>query len=684
MKPVTDPEILRQLGRPVADPAIIAQLEGGEPESSAQGDAPSVFGIPLYNTDSLGSQAKRLGRNVAQVASAGLEGVASLGDIAISPITSLLNRVGVETVPMAQTLASGADALGVPEPANAAERVMEDAGRVVGPALATMGTGGLLSGLSNAGARNVGTALAANPGTQLASAASAGAAGGVARESGAGPLGQFGAALAGGLAVPAAQALASRGQGIAQAITGSADDSVDDLLRQRGISTGNMTLAARDSLRKQVSEAMRVGDVDDAALRRMADYAQVGATPTRGSISLDPAQITRERNLAKIGINSGDARLQQLGQLQRQNDLKLTEALNRLGADTGDDAVAAGKRIISALKAADEPRKQAVDMAYKAVRDSQGRYANLDVPAFSRLANDALDEGQLGYFLPKEARNILNDISAGKTPFNVNTAQQLDSTLSGLSHDMFRQGNSRAATAVNAVRGALHKAPIDSSAGADAMRLYKDASRLAAERFSWIERNPALKAALDDMAPDKFVQTFITGSGSKANVRDVAALANDLSKSPEAFQQARTQIAQFLKSKALGGADDELGNFSPSAYRRAINSIGDRKLGMFFNKDEVRQLRAIGRVATYEKFQPTGSAVNNSNTAGAAIGRLLDVIPFGRVALADPARSFAQNRAAKQALSPSLLSPQSRQGVTRDLVPYSVYASGLLGQGTNE
>ena len=46
----------------------------------------------------------------------------------------------------------------------------------------------------------------------------------------------------------------------------------------------------------------------------------------------------------------------------------------------------------------------------------------------------------------------------------------------------------------------------------------------------------------------------------------------------------------------------------------------------------------------YEQIQPSGSAVNNSNTAAMAIGRLFDGIlqkvPFGEAAIAGPAKNI--------------------------------------------
>ena len=47
---------------------------------------------------------------------------------------------------------------------------------------------------------------------------------------------------------------------------------------------------------------------------------------------------------------------------------------------------------------------------------------------------------------------------------------------------------------------------------------------------------------------------------------------------------------------------------------------------MFFSKDEIAELDALQRVASYEKFRPTGAAVNESNTAATLLGRGIDAI----------------------------------------------------------
>jgi hypothetical protein len=95
---------------------------------------------------------------------------------------------------------------------------------------------------------------------------------------------------------------------------------------------------------------------------------------------------------------------------------------------------------------------------------------------------------------------------------------------------------------------------------------------------------------------------------------------------------------------------------------------------MFFNKDEFAMMKAVGRVASYEKFQPTGSAVNNSNSASAFAGfleriassPLVSRIPFGGMALKEPAQQWAAQIQARQATSPlsALMNQQPRQKST--------------------
>lgn len=628
---------------------------------------PEGFGAKLQ------TEIESVPRQLGLAARAGIEGPMEIAGIFTNPIAYGLNKTLGTEIPYAkQTADSIANMLGLPVPETTQEKVVNQASKfmtgVGGQAAlankAAQGSSGVAKGLLSG--------LGANPGTQVAGVGAAGSASEYVKETGGGPAAQLTASLAGGLGGSASVGLANgiknqlsnylrafkaNKQGFQRGL-----DSLEAIIERNGVKLGDLPVDIRNTLSKELNLALETGkEVDDAVIRRLSDYALTGTTPRAGRVSLDPAAITQERNLEKLGINSVDKRLQELGQISRRNDQQLTTILNDMGAGQADDALTAGAKLTTSLKAIDTPRKEAVTAAYNAVKDSQGRTAKLDTKWFSERANSALDKEMLGSSLPGPTRNMLNDVSAGKTPLNVNTMMQIDKRLSNQISEAFRKGEREAGTAIRVVRDALNETPILSGQGEATKALYKEAQSLAAKRFAAIRSNPMMQAALDEKAPDKFVQSYIIGTGEKASARNVKALADELLDSdPQGFQVVRQQIMSFLKGKALSGAADETGNFSHTAYNRAINSIGDSKLRAFFSDNEVSMMKAVGRVASYEKFQPTGSAVNNSNTASALGGLLERVassplagnIPFGDAAIRIPLGNMLNSRQANQAMNP--------------------------------
>ena len=104
---------------------------------------------------------------------------------------------------------------------------------------------------------------------------------------------------------------------------------------------------ARQSLRAQMQDALRAGqELDPAAVRRLAEFQIIGATPTRGMVTQDPVRITQEMNLAQDGANAGDDGLQGLARVQNQNNTRLINVMNEAGANRGDAPAAAGQRAI--------------------------------------------------------------------------------------------------------------------------------------------------------------------------------------------------------------------------------------------------------------------------------------------------------------------------------------------------
>lgn len=620
--------------------APMADAEQAEPEQA-----------PLL--DRLGRQAGLTGRHI-------IEGGAKAVGLVSDPIAAALNMGGANASSAGDVGTYIADSVGLPKPENATERVVGDASQML------VGTGGIVKTAASQAGRAASPAIksmltttASNPGLQASSAVGAGTAGGIARENDLGPTGQFISSVAGGVAAPVGVA-GVRGSvnTIKNFLNKPKPQDIDKVINQAGINMSDLADDVQASLRKDVETALNLGKpLNPDAVRRLADYRAVNATPTRGSLTLKPADVTRDRNMAKMSANSSDPAAQTLSNVANENNKQLIGGLNTMGAETSDDVITAGNKVINSLKTRDDQAKAIIDGLYKQARGTGGRSALIDPHAFTQKANDLLDDSLLGGKLPADVRNKINSIAQGKTPLTVDVAEQLKTNIAALQ---------RASTdpaerlALGHIRSALDDAPLLEGQGKAAINAFNKAREANRTYMQMVEKTPALKAVRDGIEPDKFVQTFIVGNGSKSNVADVAALKKAVAGDAEATQVIRDQIIAHLKNKAVGGNADEVANFSASAYNKALRDIGDMKLSMFFNKKDLEQLQVIGRVASYEKFQPTGSAVNNSNTAAATITGLLDrvanspllrKIPLGGEVLANPAKNVSVGIGARNSLN---------------------------------
>jgi len=640
---------------------------------------------------------RQLARQVGLTARYALEGPAQAAQVFTEPVAGLMRWAGIPTRPLGEIASGAADAIGLPKPETSLERVVGDAARLLA------GTGGVL-GASRAIAQlpgmvgTVGAGMAANPTAQLTSATGAGVMGGLSREGGGNDMQQAGAALIGGVAggmVPgAANAAVNAGKRLFNRLTPQQMDvQISNVLQRAGMDYSQVPERARQSLRAQMQDALRAGqEFDPAAVRRLAEFQTIGATPTRGMVTQDPVRITQEMNLAKMGANSADGQLQGLARVQNQNNARLIDVMNEQGASRGD-MFRAGQSAIDAIQGQDARLAQNVSGLYSQARDTAGRSANLNGVEFTRRASQLLDENLLGGSLPKDVENHLNRIAAGEVPFNVDYAEQLKTRIGALQRAS-NDGSTRMALGV--VRRALDDTslmpaapvnpgnlpmvpgtlpPTQATLGQESINAFNQARQAARERFAWQESGRPVAAAVEGAQPDKFIQQFVV-NGTVADARNLASNAPT--------SEVRDAILNHLKEKALSGAADEVGKFSQSAFNRELNKIGDRKLSLFFSPEELNQLRTVGRVASYMQNQPVGSAVNNSNSGALLLGKgidLLNKLPGGQTFLGQPLQNInvsIQQRAAQNVL-PGLLATQPRPPMASGLLaPAAAFSGGLL------
>ncbi|KGG83039.1 hypothetical protein P245_25780 [Comamonas thiooxydans] len=609
-------------------------------------------------TEKAGDAIRDIPRQVGLTARYGLEGLGNAAEIVTNPIRDLVTDplvrlaggapqrtlsdlvTGAKAGPArskstGEVATAAADWLGLPKPQTAGERVIGDAARMVAGSGGFVGAG---RGLANAGAKTLGSFLSANPTVQASSAAVAGLAGGSVRESGGSEGEQVLASVLGGLAGAAAPAAVNSVTRAARNAPGRLADLVNpgrntaaqpvDMqisarLEGTGVDWSTVPERVRQAVRQDVEQALKVGDdLNPEALRRLVDFRTVGATPTRGTLTLDPIQVTREKNLAKTGANSTLESAQRLANLEAANNQVLIRQLNDMGADATQDAARAfGDRGVGGLQGWLDSQKANVDRLYQAARDSGGRSAPLDGSSFTRRASELLDENLLGGSLPKDVETHLNSIAQGKVPFNVDYAEQLKTRIGKLQRGT-SDGSARMALGV--VRQALEETPLlnaGASLGDDAIGAFNSARTANRQMMQQIEKVPALKSLYDGkISPDDFIKRYVTSPTAK--VRDVAEMVKVLDSSGK--QALRDGVLGELKAAAVGTVEDEAARFSASAFRKALDRLGDRKLSLILSKDEINQLKALSRVADYTTAQPVSSAVNNSNSGALVVGKAMD------------------------------------------------------------
>lgn len=659
----------------------LTKLSDSDLDALERGDLASVSDEGLAALDSGGMQPKtpreewkaainkpasvRLGEAIRDVPrQAGLtgryaaEGLAQTAEIGTEPIRAVMEMAGApKSLPLSKYVSQSLTSLGVPEPSNPDERTIGEASKFLAGSAGMIGGARKLAQAGTGLASQIGERMAAGPGLQAASAVGAGGASGAIRESGGSPVEQFGGALLGGLLAPAGMASAAKGVRGGLNLLGDAliplraprdlEVRIEQALRQGGVDWSAVPESVKLGMRQQVADAVKTGgDLNPAAMRRLVDFARVGATPTRGTLTLDPYQITQEKNLSKTGANMTGGGMNDLARIENQNNARLIDGLNRQGANAQGDAHSAGEAVIGSMRNTVGERKRNIGLLYDAAQNSAGRSFSLDHRGFADRTLAALQQANRTGFVPGEIVARINRISLGQEPLTVDSAEQFKTSLGNIGSSS-ADGNVRAALRI--IRQELDNTDVlpagaapapgatptnqrglplaagSTAPGEEAVAQF-NAARAANRQFMGeVEANPALADVYERTAqPDRFVNDYLLGSG--ASVSTARALRDSISGDQTAMQAVRNSIAQHLKSRALNGAADEVGNFGAAAYRKAMNDIGERKLSMFFDPEEVAMLRSIGNVAEYTLHQPRGSAVNNSNSGALAVAKALGAL----------------------------------------------------------
>lgn len=689
------------------------------PDGASQEDILKYAQSNMPVAKQAGSALNDIGRQVGLTARYGLEGLANTAQLVTEPIRYLQDKLTPDryanlgdvvagrsaqpkSMPLGVVASQFADTIGLPKPQGANERVIADATRLLA------GSGGLAGAASAAKALpgmagDAASFFAANPLQQLSSATGAGLAGGASREAGGNDLQQGVSALVGGVLGGKATDIVGGAANLVRNALGRGmspteiDVKLSRVLQQSGVDYSQVPERVRQSLRQELQSLLQADkELDPAAVSRLLDFRATGVTPTRGMLSQNPVQITREMNLAKTGANSNDAGLQGLAQIQNQNNARLIENLNGLGANRGN-TLTAGEQIINSILKTQAGMRGAEQAAWNAAKDSPGYKMPISSKVISDI-NAALGDEAMMPFMNPTISKYMEAFQTGQ-PFTPQAYRNLQSMLS---RESAKGGNEAAAAGIASrilrdaellpagfqnpgnlpvSQGMAASMRGADNAATDAIGAVNQARNATRQAYSYEDSNPLVRSVLSGGAssdPQRIAQRFVIGG----TANEAQQLVNQLGR--DGLAPVKDAVIAHLKSKAINGASDEVGKFSQSAFNKAINDIGERKMALLFSPEEITAIRQNARVASLMQTQPAGSAVNNSNSGALLLGRGLDFLR--NVPIVGPNVSPAIDnimvsmgtRNAKNVL-PGLLMQQEKQPLGQSLMlPGLAFGGGLL------
>jgi len=461
---------------------------------------------------------------------------------------------------------------------------------------------------------------------------------------------------------------------------------LEEVLTNNSIKIEDLSEGVLTQIKRDIDEALKINEnISPEALKRLVDYRITGATPKQGTVTLDPAKITKEKNMSKLGANSDDPNAQRLAQIENENNQILLKNLDEMGANQSLEPQTMGRVLFQQLDDFNNNQNKVISDLYNKVRDTNGLAAKYNDKAFIKNVDESFSGNEKEYldFLPSIFKNKLDRIRSGETVLDVSQVATLKTQVATASRSE-ADGNVRQALKI--LRNELENAKLlpNQKLGKQALNAEKEARKYTYQYKKLIESVPALKAIQKgNVNTDTFFDKYI-----------IKSTADDLEKTfavldPTFKQVIKQNVIAYLKSKATGGRPNELANLSGTTFQKALRDMGSRKLNAIFTKEEIAKLKSIGNVASYEQVIPKGAAVNTSNTTAALaslaerLGQsaIINKIPLGSAVIGEPARNIALGKNSLQSLniSPAIQGATPNRVRTRDLLsPYTSSMYGLL------
>ena len=355
---------------------------------------------------------------------------------------------------------------------------------------------------------------------------------------------------------------------------------------------------------QQAIASIPVDKVNIPTLQRHieADSLDIPVRLTEGQATGDVVKLSNEQNRRGKDPVLAQRFNEQNGQLVENLGLIRDKAAPDV---YGTKKIENSQGIIDAYKELDTKLNTEINADYQALRDAAGGQFPVDAPKLLQNIETKLKKELLSNEAPKGQFSELQRLAKDKNM----TFEDYLSLRRNLGDIARTSQDGSVRKAASYMIEELEKLPLQKEAAA--LKPLADKARASAKaRFQMLEKDPAMKAAVNDAVPaDKFIDKFVVNGVNK----NINTMVENLGRDSPAHQHMAAGTINWLTDKA--GIVDGNGNFSQAGYNRALKQLDDvQNLNMIFNQEAASKLKTLGNVARYTQAQPRGAFVNNSNT----------------------------------------------------------------------
>lgn len=370
-------------------------------------------------------------------------------------------------------------------------------------------------------------------------------------------------------------------------------------------------------IKERQAAAGRAPNAQDVkALENQVKAEQFGIQLTEGQATGNLQKLSEEYNSVKQNP--------EMGQRIAERNPKLVEGFTKIKERVAPDVyesdpVRTSNIALEKLRADDVARQADVTAKYKALTDANGGNYPINGEKFVSSVKQELSKALRTEDLTPSVQSKLDQFAAGR-PMTFENFETLRSDLADIQRSA-KDGRERSAAAI--VRRVLESQELPPEAAA--LKPLADVARKAAkDRFTLIEQNPAIKAAINDTrtpaeiargdlhpGANGFLDKFY---GTKTPEVNVKRLIEQLGQGSEAHQGLNAAVVDRIAkaSGVKGGANDAV---SQAALNKQVKTEHKTNLKTMMGNEGAQLLNDIADVAaTTEHVRPGGYA-NVSKTA---------------------------------------------------------------------